>query len=245
VADPYPHIGKRLLLDARTPHSTSVLSIEQIAQRNADIGLQVIVASTGYDSEAQDVDTVIGELIWAFHEVHRGYRIARIVNEVFGEPAISVVTGSRGYEVLRVFDLASEGSELRSLVGTVSREQAGAVKHPLLAMFAYSPPRLFFTPAEQELLSAALAGATDEMSSKRLGIPVSAVKARWSRIQERAARMAPELFDEVPLPVRQGRGVQTRHLILQYLRHHPSELTPYSRPSARAPQNRVRSAARK
>jgi len=228
LRDIHPHIGKRLLLDALNPASTSVLDVSQIAARNTDRGLQVVVANTAVDMTARDPDTVLGQLIATFLEVHRGYRIARIVNEVFGEAAVSIVADSRSYEVVRVFDLVAPGTTLRSLVGTLTRGQAAAWRNPLLPMFAYSPPRLFFTAAEQRLLSEALAGVTDETLSARLGIPRSAVKARWTRIQERVARMAPELFRDVPTPPVPRRGVQTRHLILQYVRDHPSELSPYS-----------------
>jgi hypothetical protein len=118
---------------------------------------------------------------------------------------------------------------MRSLVGTVTREQAAAWSNPILALFTYSPPKLRFTAPEQRLLSEALAGGTDETLSAHLGIPLSAVKARWTRIQERVMRFAPDLFANLRVaPHRdRGRGVQTRHLILRYLRDHPSELTPY------------------
>jgi hypothetical protein len=244
LTDPHPHLGKRLLAGAHGPESTSVLSVSGIAERNAGRGLQVVVANTAYDTDALDEATVLGVLMRAFQETLRGYRIARLVNEVFGEHAISVVMDSGSYEVLETFDLSGPGIQLRSLVSTLTREQAVASKHPLLPLFAYSPPRLFLTPAEQDLLSEALTGVTDETLSRRLDIPLSAVKARWSRIQERAVRKAPHLFDDVPLPSRGGRGVQTRHLILQYVRHHPSELTPYAQARARPRQHRDSSAMR-
>lgn len=60
-----------------------------------------------------------------------------------------------------------------------------------------------------------------------MGVPISAVKARWTRIQERFAQYAPEVLTGIPAP-RGSRGVQTRHLILQYIRDHPSELTPFA-----------------
>jgi len=226
LGNPHPHVGRRLLLDARNPDAKSILTLAQIAERNVAQGLQVVVANTAFDTASRDPDTVLGQLIAAFLEVHRGYRIARIVNEVFGAAAMLIVRDSRCYEIARVFDLGHTGEPLESLVGTLTREQAAAWKNPLLAMFAYSPPRLFFTPAEQHLIAEALAGGTDATLSARLGIPRSAVKARWTRIQQRVARTAPELFADVPLPHR-GRGVQTRHLILNYVRQHPSELTPY------------------
>jgi hypothetical protein len=125
---------------------------------------------------------------------------------------------------------------MRSLLGTVTREQAAARTSPMLALFAYSPPRLHFTPAEQRVLSEALGGAVDETLSARLGIPLSAVKARWTRIQERVVRYAPELVAAVRHGRGYGRGNQRRHLILNYVRDHPSELTPYAWPISRLPR---------
>jgi hypothetical protein len=121
----------------------------------------------------------------------------------------------------------------------VTRERAAAIRSPLLAVFAYNPPRLFLTPSERELLSEALSGVTDETLSARLGIPLTAVKARWARIQHRAAEALPALFADVPMPSHGGRGVRTRHLILDYVRKNPSELTPYAAPRGRARQHRV------
>jgi hypothetical protein len=110
-------------------------------------------------------------------------------------------------------------------------------------MFAYSPPHLFFTSAEQQVLSEALRGVTDDTISARLGVPLSTVKARWNRIQDRAIRLEPDLFSDVPLPSHRGRGVQTRHRVLQYVRDHPSELTPYTARRVRLSQHRVTTAA--
>jgi hypothetical protein len=227
LEDPHPHIGRRLLLEAADPRSRSVLAIDQIAARNAGGGLQLVVVNTAYDPAASDPDMVLGRMIGAFHETHRGYRLARIVNEVFGGAAMSADATARSYDVRCVFELDTPAGPLRSLVGTLTREQAARWRHPFLAMFAYSPPRLMFTRAEQELLAEALVGATDETLGERLDIPLSAVKARWSRIHGRFARFAPELLHHVALPDH-GRGVQTRHLILHYIRQHPSELTPYA-----------------
>jgi hypothetical protein len=228
--DPYPHLGKRLLLDAHNPHSTSVLQRRQIAEQNAAGGLQVVVVNCALDPATDDPGTVLGAVIAAFFQVHRGYRIARIINEVFGDISVSIIESSRSYEIRRTFELPVGGAMMRALVGTLTREQAAAWSNPLLAMFAYSPPRLRFTEAEQRLLSEALTGVTDETLSTRLSIPVSAVKARWTRIQARVARLAPALFTNVPDAPPLRRGVQTRHLILQYVRDHPSELTPYAWP---------------
>ena len=76
----HPHIGKRLLLDAHDPGATNVLRVSQIAERNAGNGLQLVVANAAYDTAAREPDTVLGRLIAAFHDTHRGT----------GSPALSM-----------------------------------------------------------------------------------------------------------------------------------------------------------
>jgi hypothetical protein len=44
---------------------------------------------------------------------------------------------------------------------TSTREQAAAWRTPLLGMFLYAPPRIFFTQPEQQTLRLALTGAPD------------------------------------------------------------------------------------
>ena len=109
LQDPHPHIGKRLLLAAQEPRSRAVLDRDRIAECNAGRGLQLIVVNTGIDPAAHEPDHVLGRLISAFFDTHRGYRIARIVNEVFGEMAVSIVVKSGSYEIVRIFDLSTPG----------------------------------------------------------------------------------------------------------------------------------------
>jgi hypothetical protein len=238
LEDPHPHLGKRLLLESRDPHSASVLHIHQIAERNAGQGLQLVVANCNIHPETRDRGTVMGATIAATLDAHRGYRIARYVNEVFGEPSVSMIQSSGAFDIRRVFELSVAGGTMQSLVGVITREQAAARMNPMLALFTYSPPQLHFTQGQQRVLSEALACETDETVAERLGIPLTAVKARWTRIQERAARCAPELFAQVE-DRGQGRGAQTRHLIVRYVREHPSELTPYVWPGRQWRDDRV------
>jgi hypothetical protein len=115
------------------------------------------------------------------------------------------------------------------MLGVLTREDAIARHYAMLPLFAYSPPRIGFTPGEQRLLRAALSGGTDHALSVRLGTSVSSVKAGWTRILQRAGSRIPRLFDDVPAPLRANcRGTQIRHLILAYVRANPSELTPHA-----------------
>jgi hypothetical protein len=132
---------------------------------------------------------------------------------------------------------------LKSVVGMLTRERAVAQTSVMMMAFDYDPPQLRLTAAERELLTAALDGATDDALARRLGVPLTSVKARWTRIEQRAVCHCPELFRHVPSPRHADkRGAQTRHLVLEYLRANPSELTPYA--SAPLPRTDPRCAAK-
>jgi hypothetical protein len=229
LRDPYPNVGKDLLLRRCAGERRAVLAREEIGDRSAGTGLQLVVLNSNVDASGADPDSVLGLAMQSFQEIHRGYRTARIINEVFGHHAIEVVITSRCYDVQRAFG-ALAGATVSSVLATLTREDAAARHSPLLPIFVYSPPRILFTPSEQGLIRPALRGGTDEALSARLGVSLSSVKARWTRILQRAARRMPQLFDEVPVPQRANRrGTQIRHLILEYARANPSELTPYVR----------------
>jgi hypothetical protein len=94
---------------------------------------------------------------------------------------------------------------------------------------SYAPPRLCFTTTERRLLRAALSGAPDSTVGRELAISVTAVKARWGRLLERAEANHPELGRRLLAHKREGtRGPRLRHIVIDHVRHHPSELTPYS-----------------
>jgi hypothetical protein len=173
---------------------------------------------------------VIGEIIRAFIELHRGYRIARIVNEAIGAGGVDLLTLNGDYDVRRHFSHIAPNVALRSAVGVLTRERAEARQSSMLGMFAYKPPQVPFTRAEQHLLRAGLDGAPDEVVAARLGIPISSVKARWTRVYQRVVQCLPNLVEHVRAPhAGDRRGAQIRHLVLEYIRQNPSELTPYQR----------------
>ena len=235
LRDPYPQLGKDLLLHRAAGDRRAILTRHEIGERNAGAGLQLVVLSSNVDDASPDLATVLGVSMQSFQEVHRGYRTARIINEAFGEYATQVLVTSGSYDVRRTFELFP-GAPIPSVLGIVTREDAMARHHAMLPLFVYSSPRIGFTPGEQRLLRAALSGGTDDALSARLGISLSSVKARWTRILQRAGSRVPGLFDDVPMPQRANRrGTQIRHLILGYVRANPSELTPYATSASRSP----------
>jgi hypothetical protein len=229
LATPQPQFGKRLLLGDSARHD-GILNRRRIAEGNATDGLQLVVINTNYDPSTKDPDGVIGAIIAAFISVHSGFNIARIVNEVSGDAAIEVAVTSRSFDLLQRFTDIGGAKGLSSALTVLSRERAGDTRNPLLAMFVYSPPQIFFTEAEQRILRLALRGLPDAAIARQIGVQTTAVKGRWTRLQERAFAAKPELIQGPTANVRgRGRGPQNRHWILEYVRRHPSELTPYAR----------------
>jgi hypothetical protein len=222
---PHHQLGKRLLLN----ENGAILDPDAIAAGNATAGLQLAIVMTHIDPEVEDRPSALGALMHAFVQTHAGFRIARVIGEIFGAANIADIRTGGAFEVRSEIPSDPERATPPSVVITLSREEAIAQRSLLLPLFLYNSPRMFFTQGERELLRAALDGDTDEGLADRLGVSVSAVKARWCRIQQRAALRHPDLFAHVAnASADRGRGPQVRHLILRYVRANPSELTPCS-----------------
>ena len=92
-------------------------------------------------------------------------------------------------------------------------------------LFSVREPALRLRDSDQQLLMAALRGATDTELVTELGVKLSAVKARWRSTFARIAEAMPDMVSDVN--DHEGRGPQKRHKVLSYLRSHPEELRPY------------------
>lgn len=227
VASRRARIGARLLLDAGFPNV--VLSHDEVGERNASgEGLELLVASVQYLPDLGFGQEILGTMMKAFMDSHQGYRLRRVLCESFGDASIAALTASGSYTMTALFEEDGRPSEPRSELGLLTRDTALKGTVGLLPMFVYTPPVVRYTRPEQRLLKAALSGATDETVRSTLGVTLTAIKSRWLRIQERTARRLPLLFDDVAQGGPSGaRGVQTRHIVLDYVRRTPSELTPY------------------
>jgi hypothetical protein len=231
VANPQPRLGARLLT-APPGGSSGILDEAAIGRGNAGDGLHMVVVSQGWDLSgvgAAAWPPLMGALLNDFQEVHRGYRLARMIGEAFGDDGVEIVTKSRAYPNTREFSFgAPPGQAMRSVMFWLTHAEAAREWSPLLPMFTYTAPRIQFTRQEQELLREALAsGATDPVLAQRLGITVPAAKARWKRLFERVAERMPELLPARSVRTSAARGAQMRHVVLQFVRKHPAELTPY------------------
>jgi hypothetical protein len=193
------------------------------------------VIAQGYDMvDATDSSwgALMGTLLKDFQEVHRGFRLTRMLGEVFGREGVDIVTTSGVYPDVHMFSTRDRsGADVPSAVFSMTHDQAIRRYSALLPMFTYFVPRIGLTVAEKEVIREALRGATDVQVKERLRISLAAVKSRWTRAYERILSRAPGV-----LPLRDvhklDRGPQVRHRVLEFVRDNPSELTPYEADSA-------------
>jgi hypothetical protein len=99
------------------------------------------------------------------------------------------------------------------------------------ALFSPYKAHIYFRPAEQRLLLAALEGLTDEELAVELGISLSAVKKTWLMIHERTRcawrQTLPQTRDD---DANRRRGKERKQHLLSYLRGHMEELRPIMPP---------------
>ena len=231
VARPHAQVGRSVLVDRGG--LDAVLDEHGVAERNAGEGLQLAVLNQGHDVSPEELDHLLGTMIEAFADAHRGFRLAGVINEIFGEPGVTRVGQIGVASEFHRFTIETSRGPLSSGVWMLTREEARRRSSLLLPMFTYNPPRIRFTRPERQLLLAALSGATDAALADVLGVARTAIRARWLRIQARAMRH-PQLQVELErIKGYERRGGQFRHVILDYVRRNPSELTPYRTTAAR------------
>jgi hypothetical protein len=222
---PHASIGKHVVLQP-----DAILDADAIARRNAGVGAQAVVIAHGYDIDdtpPQGFEWLLGTGMQAFIDTCRGFRLARIVNVVCGQFGATAVERNGAFRVVGRFTDSYPRGVVHTGVFTLTREDALATRNLLLPMFLYTPPRVRFTPSEQQIILAALDGRTDAELSRSLEMPMTAIKARWNRIHLRFFAQLPDL-DRRASPSGDGvRGGQTRHIVLEYVRRNACELTPY------------------
>jgi hypothetical protein len=106
-----------------------------------------------------------------------------------------------------------------------TREEAQA--HPgthVSFLFSNDLPVFDLTLRQQELLTKALDGATDEELSQLLNLSQSAIKKRWVAIYDKVSNAMPGWLEESDGGA--TRGTEKRRYLLNHLRKHPAELHP-------------------
>ncbi len=212
--------------------SWPLLGLEGVGKANAQDGVNVLVTrwETTHSLLPEDEHRVREYLSRQFVTYRQGYNFKEILLEANGEVARrrALNTGFRVRNDYAAFfhdNPTSVPQDKRPCLLGLTREEALADEGSFAShVFAYTPPRFFFKPHEQDLLLRALMGATDEEIAPLLEVTPSALKKRWLGIFARVAEVDPGLLpDAAPGG---GRGAEKRTTLLRYLRDHREELRP-------------------
>jgi len=216
------------------------LTPPEIARANAGAGLNLMILHYGWDPALSLEDLQRVQLLQTeqFLHQHAGYKTQEYLHEVFGPE-------------LRDF-LLNTGSALRHdyraakwkpvLKGTTKEnwpylmgfrpEEVKAQAGTTASLFqAKSDQPLFkLSPSEQEMLSRALEGKTDEELASALDLSPWTVKKRWQAVYLKVRKADPDLLEGLTARAKgeEGRNRQRRRYLLDYLRHHPEEIRPWA-----------------
>jgi hypothetical protein len=139
LRQPHAQLGKRILLEAPAP-VWPVLTVRDIGYGNAHEWLDLAVTMTELRPETpEDRWRLLGGIIQSFMDVHAGYRLRRIVNEVFGTQSIEDVRAGGSFATLQFFDNIDGRSSLCSLLATITLEEAVERRSLFLPDVSVSP----------------------------------------------------------------------------------------------------------
>jgi hypothetical protein len=223
IAHPRPGINSRIIASVHAGQSV-LLTPDQIARANAGMGADSVILSGSWRDEIMtlaertEVQTL---LAMSYTELYSGYRLRRMLWESSCEPE------HRFARLSGVYRAIGEFPEIGRVLNLITPETAASVPASIgNVVFRYSDPLLRLRESDQQLLLAALKGATDVELAVHLDLNVAAVKARWRSIFARIVEVKPDLVKDRESP--EGRGLQKRHHVLAYVRAHPEDLRPYA-----------------
>jgi hypothetical protein len=232
---PQPYVAARVyedLLAGRTP----VLSRQAVAEAHAAQGLNLLVLHFGlrnHDLADERTRRTLQAGMASFYFGHAGYRIARVIYEVYGPGHAQYMTAGGFRLQSRFNDLADTtlrgvGPAMWPHLFALEREDMvpGAV-HSLSALFHPEVPLLGLSASEQRVVTRALLDEADTKIARELGVTTDTVKKTWSRVYERVSRVSPALLHEGVDHARSGRSTEKRRHLLAYVRAHLEEIRPW------------------
>jgi hypothetical protein len=224
IRNPRPGLNARIIASLASGESI-VLSRSQIGSGNASEGLDFVNLYGAWregvlkPAELAEAQALLGT---SFVEHFAGFRFNRVLKEAIGDSQIALAQATGTYRVIAKF------RETKSALVVVTRESVITAPYSVAArMYRYKEPVLRLRPAEQKLLSAALAGKTDAELSADLGLSLEAIKKRWMSIFGRVDEFKPDILSKGE-EESDSRGPQKRHRVVAYIRTHPEELRPFS-----------------
>lgn len=236
LSNPRPGLNARIIASVASGQPV-VLSEAQLRAANTEGGLDLVILCPQWRRgilSAEEISEVQMLLASAFLQDHRGYRFNRLMAEAMDEierktyveatGVWRIVSDFHGFYSQQPNTTWNTGRSL----AVITHQEAFLVPGSITAvLFHYREPILGLQEADQLLLTAALAGLTDEELAHSLNMRLPAVKKHWRALFERASKRAdlfPGMPDELEYPVR---GRQKRQFILTYVREHPEELRPF------------------
>ena len=233
-----PYIGKQVLLKW-TNGQSPILAPSEIQKANSGDGLNWLGLGMSWGETCvspQEQFHVSNKMMESLFEAIRGYQLKQFLKEVYGEENRQkfMAFGAHLKNDHREF-WAGQNSvpqAQRPYLMGVTREEAFSPCRDgthVCALFAYTPPRFYFSAVEQELLQHALCGETDIELAKVLHRSPHTVKTQWLTIYERVAAVDTRFFSPTSNDSSK-RGQEKRRVLLNYLRLHPEELRLHERP---------------
>lgn len=227
LADPKPYLANQIYRSCLEGRPL-VLDGQALRRANAAGGVNLLpldFALAERDLTHPKVFPLLAVVWEAFHFCFYGYRLHRIVQEVFGADwrefleaaGLSVYAEFRGLPEPRPF-----------LMGTSREDFQRRAGSRYTFFFTAPPPRFQFRASEQALLGLALRNLSDEQAAGELGISLHTVKKLWRDIFERIEDTEPGWFS-TQRPARDHRGPEKRRYLIDYLAHHLEELRPWRR----------------
>jgi len=247
TTSPFAWLGPELV-QRSLRNDPCILSQEQIRAENSGRGLNLVVwdglTKTVHPNDQALLDI---EIMKAFVQDHQGYRLSAMIAQPQEVKHIAA-TLNAGLSALGpaggpIGELRRDLTELAIEPFVLGFDTANCSSPPgtwLSAMFSSAVPRIYFRPAEQRLLLAAVRGLTDEKLADELTVSLSSVKKTWRVIYLRSASALPAEFSSVTNHGGEShRGKEKKQRLLAYLREHMEELRPVLPPERIARRKRA------
>ena len=194
IGNPRPDINSRVIASIHSGESV-LATRNEVARANAGEGVEVLVLYGNWrdqilsPAERQDMQTLLAS---SFTEWHAGYRVRRILHETADEPAREFL--QRSVEFRAIAQFSERGRVIYLMTSESGRALPGSLGN---VIFSFHEPVLRLRDSDQQLLLAALRGATDTELVTELGVKLSAVKARWRSTFARIAEAMPDMVSDV------------------------------------------------